>query len=241
MRKQIETWLSAWFHFNQQERRGIVPLLVLVVLLQSGIWAYNAYKPVRQFDVQVMPWPVDSTSSKGNTEEADTRDRHVFKRPFESSFKVNGSFERHGSDSFVKRRAPAQINLNETDSATLELLPGIGPVIAGKIIRYREQLGGYRDLMQLTEIRGFKEDLLFDLESRLIIKPGDHRKFSLNTVTFEELKKHPYFKFTLSRVLVNYREQHGPYRSLNDLRQIKMMNDSIFQLVTPYLSLESNP
>jgi DNA uptake protein ComE-like DNA-binding protein len=60
----------------------------------------------------------------------------------------------------------------------------------------------------------------------------------LNQVTYEELSKHPYFKYKLSKAIVNYRQQHGNFSTLSDLRQIKLVNDSIFELILPYLKLE---
>lgn len=38
---------------------------------------------------------------------------------------------------------PATININTADSVLFEKLPGIGPVLARRIIRYRALLGGY--------------------------------------------------------------------------------------------------
>ena len=45
-------------------------------------------------------------------------------------------------DSLELRARPRLLDLNRADSADLLPLPGIGPVFASRIIRYRDLLGG---------------------------------------------------------------------------------------------------
>lgn len=46
-----------------------------------------------------------------------------------------------------------QLNINTATEAQWQLLPGIGPSTAGKIIRYRER-HGFRRLTQLLRVKG---------------------------------------------------------------------------------------
>lgn len=50
--------------------------------------------------------------------------------------------------------APASINLNTADSATLDRLPGIGPALAGRIIAYRTQHGPFARLEAVQDVSG---------------------------------------------------------------------------------------
>ncbi|NDF99641.1 MAG: helix-hairpin-helix domain-containing protein, partial [Chitinophagia bacterium] len=56
------------------------------------------------------------------------------------------------------------MSLNESDSVSLEKLPGIGPVLASRIIRYREKLGGFYHRSQLREVYGIDDSLYAFLE-----------------------------------------------------------------------------
>jgi len=47
------------------------------------------------------------------------------------------------------------IDLNEADSLELQYLPGIGPVFASRIVRFRESLGGFHHVSQLMDVYGF--------------------------------------------------------------------------------------
>ncbi len=51
----------------------------------------------------------------------------------------------------------ALIDINTAHAVELERLPGIGPVLALRIIDYRENLGSFRDIEELNNINGIGE------------------------------------------------------------------------------------
>jgi competence protein ComEA len=130
------------------------------------------------------------------------------------------------------------LEINTADSISLVKLYRIGPALSSKIIAYREKLGGFLNLNQLTEIYGFDEDILYDLQDKITVDAGKVKKINLNTITEEELKNHPYFKYKLARVITNYRNQHGKYTSYSDLLKIKIINDSILDRIKIYGIIE---
>lgn len=50
-----------------------------------------------------------------------------------------------------------RLDLNRADAASLELLPGIGPALAGRIVRYRREHGAFREARDLIGVRGIGE------------------------------------------------------------------------------------
>jgi competence protein ComEA len=136
------------------------------------------------------------------------------------------------------RKTVYPVNLNEADSLTILSLYRIGPGLTHRILEYRTKLGGFKSLEQLTEIWGFDEDILYDLKGKIYVDSTQARIFNLNTVTADDLKTHPYFKYKLSNILINYRQQHGPYKTLQELRNTGVVNDSVYYRITRYLKIE---
>jgi competence protein ComEA len=53
-----------------------------------------------------------------------------------------------------KKPPPAPINLNTATSEELQLVPGIGPVTADKILQMRKSYGAFKSVDDLSAIRG---------------------------------------------------------------------------------------
>ncbi|MFQ5874331.1 MAG: ComEA family DNA-binding protein [Dehalococcoidia bacterium] len=67
---------------------------------------------------------------------------------------------------------PEEINLNEASAEELEALPGIGSVLAQRIIAYREEHGPFTSIDQLREVKGIRELILAELRDRLSVTEG---------------------------------------------------------------------
>jgi competence protein ComEA len=140
---------------------------------------------------------------------------------------------------YTKRRfSTVPLELNGADTLDLNALYRIGPSMARRIVEYRTRLGGFLALEQLNEIWGFDEDILYDLRGRIWVDASKATIYEVNTVTADELKTHPYFKYRLANAIVNYRHHHGPYRELADLKKIVIVNDSIYANITRYLRID---
>ncbi|SMC57724.1 ComEA family DNA-binding protein [Papillibacter cinnamivorans] len=57
-----------------------------------------------------------------------------------------------------------KIDINTASRADLETLPGIGEVLAGRIVDYREQNGDFRTIYDITNVKGIGEKTLEKIE-----------------------------------------------------------------------------
>jgi DNA uptake protein ComE-like DNA-binding protein len=135
-----------------------------------------------------------------------------------------------------ERFSQAPIFINKADSAQWESLPGIGPALAHRIVAYREKLGGFVSVDQLMEVWNLPDSVFQKIKIRL--KPDDiYKKMDVNSCGKTEFGRHPYFGFRLAKIIVNYREQHGLFQTLEDIQKIALIDKIQFEKMRPYLTI----
>jgi DNA uptake protein ComE-like DNA-binding protein len=131
-----------------------------------------------------------------------------------------------------------RLPFSEADSVVLQIVPGIGALTAGRIIKHRENLGGYIQIDQLHEVFGLKPETIPVIWEYFDFDRVAPRRIEINTVPVEELAKHPYISYQEAKVLVAYRLQHGPYLQLDDLLKVKIFKADWVNKIGPYLDFE---
>ncbi|MFZ6052719.1 helix-hairpin-helix domain-containing protein [Halocola ammonii] len=131
-----------------------------------------------------------------------------------------------------------KVEINSADTASLKKVRGIGSFFAEQIVEYREELGGYHSLDQLMEVYLAEEEKVVKWKSQLELDSSSLRKLNVNTATAEELWKHPYLEWKHANAIVSYREQHGLYKSTSDILKIVIIDQSRFDKIKPYLTIE---
>jgi competence protein ComEA len=152
-----------------------------------------------------------------------------------------GSFEKNGlKTEFPRKRwAPEPFDLNTADTTQLQQIRGIGSKLSGRLVSFRDKMGGFHSEEQLSEVYGLAPEVVDSVKKYGFIGPAfQPRRININTATFEELRQHPYIGYALARAIVNYRTQHGPYATLQELRKIKVLPEPAFQKMQPYLTVQ---
>jgi competence protein ComEA len=65
--------------------------------------------------------------------------------------------------------AGGRVNINTATASELETLPGIGPVLAQRIIAFREEHGGFRSVDELRNVPGIGAATFAELEPRVTV------------------------------------------------------------------------
>lgn len=65
------------------------------------------------------------------------------------------------------------INLNTATLEELDALPGVGPVLASRIMRFRERRGGFRRIEELLAIPGISEARWQVLRKLVVVEPEE--------------------------------------------------------------------
>jgi competence protein ComEA len=133
---------------------------------------------------------------------------------------------------------PVRVDINNSDTSQWIALPGIGSKLAARIISFREKLGGFYSVDQIKETYGLADSVFKKIQPHLFVTVEKLKLININTATKDELKTHPYLKWALANAIVEYRNQHGPYRSLDELKKITLIPVADYNRIIAYLVLE---
>ncbi len=237
-----------YFYFNRTDR--IVALILLAVIIVTNIIRTPApatppqqesgmdsstvvtEKPAARQEYNRRQYSRDTTRREYKTREYS---RSTAKYSNGSRSKDNDSVKR---DSVTVRRYTAKqrpespVNLNAADSLELVKLPGIGPVTASRIIRYRNQLGGFVSTSQLSEINGLPDSLIewFFLPDTVSV-----RRIKVNTESVSEMRRHPYMDFYQARAIVEFRKERGRLKGPELLSLLEEFTARDLERLLPYL------
>jgi DNA uptake protein ComE-like DNA-binding protein len=129
------------------------------------------------------------------------------------------------------------VDLNTADSITLLTIKGIGPFYAKNIIKYRNLLGGFVVKEQLMEIWKFDQEKYASIEKFVEVDGTMARKIKINSCSVEELK-HPYLKWNQVNGIVNYRQKHGKFKTIDEIKNTDLVDDETLRKLAPYLILD---
>ena len=130
------------------------------------------------------------------------------------------------------------VEINSADSTQLVALPGIGSRLATRILAFRNRLGGFYSISQIAETFGLPDSTFQLIKPYLSCDTTALKQININTADPATLKNHPYFRWSLANAIVRFREQHGRFLSVSDLRKIEIITDETYTKIAPYVVTE---
>jgi len=205
--------LRNWFGYSRRERRSTFILLVLIAVVI--VVRYLFPTPVNQVK-EIPPELLSFSDDIVLTEE-------------------NPKVVRKQNEVKKFRQKKALIEINSSDSASLVRLPGIGPVLSSRIIKYRTLIGGFVSVDQLKEVYGLKEETFNMISPRLFADSLLIRKIKINKSDYRELIRHPYFKQGEVPGILKYRELQGKIKRIEDLIENNLISPETSKRIRSYL------
>ena len=123
---------------------------------------------------------------------------------------------------FAKKEKIVIIDINQATKEDLVKIYGIGDGISDRILKQKENLGGFVSMEQMQDVWGLSPEVIVELNRHFkIISLPIINKIDINNASVKELAKFSYFRYALAREIVTYRSMNGGIHSIEDLIKIK--------------------
>ncbi len=223
-----------FLYFQKSDRNAIVLLLLLIVIAGVFIIAGKSYwiernieeqqralNEFNKFQNESMPQPLSVDGNENEIEEEATSTKPLKKTKAE----------------IIKLKEGETIELNGASITTLKRIPGVGDEYARRIMEYRNQLGGFISLEQLTEIKGITKKRYTNISPYLVIK-NKHKRIRVNNLSKDALLKHPYVNESHANAIIKKREEAGKILSIEELKAEKAFSSRDLNRLSEYLSFD---
>lgn len=130
------------------------------------------------------------------------------------------------------------IEINSADSSTLCRVYGIGPRTASEIIKYRQRLGGFCKIEQLSEAKGVTEANYRKILQQICCDSFLIQKIDINFAPALSIREHPYMPPRIIRKLISKRQQRkskGGWSTVEEMVEENILTPMEAERLRPYL------
>lgn len=212
------------FAFTRGDRRAMSLLLILL----AGMVALRASAVVKPAKMWLAsPEETEILAQLPQTEE----------RVHAASRDTVSRSARYIPPAYMQKRK-FSVDLNVADTFDLQEIRGIGSVYAKRIVAHREKLGGFVHVEQLREVWGIDSLTYSRMLPSVYVASPVLRKINLNQADIKTLRNHPYLDYYQAKEIYLHRMKKGDFRSVEEVRDVNLMDAETFARVAPYLCVD---
>lgn len=234
MKKQKKKINNGLIVMSKGERAAVISLLSVIAVLL----AFSVFRPAIRFPAQEerafhnldSMIAVQEQSARQKAEEQRAVTAHTSgkgSKPTKPS-STGRTAKTHedadkpspGKPASNERKNIPILDINIADSTALVALPQIGEVMASRIQRYRERLGGFVSADQLYEVKGMDSARYATIKPYIVLENKEIRRIDVNRDEFKALLRHPYLDYGQVKAIVNHRERKGFIKDWTQLNSI---------------------
>lgn len=235
-----------YFYFSKGERSALVVLLCLITIVGvilmitdstdtetpeikpdiSQIQQTDSSETILHKDTSVLSTP--ESTKRGKTPKKETISERV--KRLTSSQPTYTRPE--------KFTAGTIIELNAADTAMLKKVPGIGNAFATRIVKYRNLLGGFYAVNQLSEVYGIDEDKYNSLVPWFTVDASSVKRLHIHALSQDSLRKHPYINYQQAKAIHALIRQKKQLSGWDNLCLLNEFTDHDKARLQPYISFE---
>lgn len=235
-----------WFFYSRGQRRAIIFLLLVLILLICILASENIGN--NRTEIAIEPLKIADSLYVRIDNDKRNRDNYRRYKDKEPVYKKNKkqssdfSYEHKKEENKEIKKYPKQekfnagiiIDVNTADTSILKKIPGIGSVISRNIVNYRNRLGGFYNTAQLLEVQYVDSTLLKWFE----VKSDVFRKIRINKAGLDELRSHPYMDFYKARAIIDFRRKRGSIDGMSQISMFEEFSEEDIDKLSHYFSFE---
>ncbi|PWH85899.1 ComEA family DNA-binding protein [Brumimicrobium oceani] len=159
-------------------------------------------------------------------------------KPYKKYIEKSTSKKVEKTEAEGEKEAIKPISINTASDWDLKKIPGIGPYFAKEIIKTRDSYGGIVSYDQLFDIYLMDEEKIESIKPYLILDKSEVRKLNLNSASEKELRDHPLISFDMAKSIVFFRENHRPYKRIDEIILSPYIDGEKFKALKPFIKVE---
>ena len=140
----------------------------------------------------------------------------------------------------IKKPEKVLVEINSADSAALVAVNGIGAKSAVEIIKYRELLGGFHSVEQISEIKCVTEQNFAKILQQICCDSCEIQKIDINFAAPKVIARHPYVSSLALRKIVKQRQLKGGWSRIEEMVEDEILSEDEAKRLAPYLWFRLN-
>lgn len=227
----MRSWLKQYFIFNSGERKAIIAIVVVTVVVVAAINAYR-YFSVKQSTPAPHTANVDAFIAAYDAQKG------------EEQPSVSGNTYKAVYSDSTRKKNIVPIVVFKFDPNTIGIAEwqklGFSEKQAASIEKYKAKGGIFYKVEDLKKLYVVSDDDYKRIAPYVVIQPKATvatKTINLNNADSVSLEALPGIGATLTHRILQYRARNGAIKNVEELKQIKGMSEENYLKALPYLKL----
>ncbi|XP_043920966.1 endonuclease/exonuclease/phosphatase family domain-containing protein 1 [Protopterus annectens] len=155
-----------------------------------------------------------------------------------------------------------RLNINTASEEELMTLPGVNRMVAKNIVEYRECIGGFKKVEDLALVSGVGAAKLEQIKLEICVSSRSSSstqhspsplskdiytehyqlpsgpRVNINSATAAQLMSVRGLSQKIANGIVDYRKEHGPFKSIEELVKVSCISSSFLEKIRPHVFVE---
>lgn len=127
------------------------------------------------------------------------------------------------------------VEINSASVEDLQTIRGIGEAFSKRIIKYRNNLGGFVQKEQLLEVYGIDDEKYSQIHDQIGVDSKKAKRIRVNFESAKIFEIHPYFSKKQAKEIAKNKTFNGRYKSVDDFRERLNFSQEFINKVQDYL------